>query len=143
MKCTKIILGLIIISACSDDPPNFCGDYLTFKLNEAQILQIRNGMAVIEITGFEDSRCPSSLVCIRAGEVYVDIKVSSVVEDNSEEYTLCLGDCLGSATTFHDTDTLSSNMDGLNFKLVLHEVYPYPTEESSVPSDACIELYLE
>ncbi|MTI38294.1 hypothetical protein [Fulvivirga lutimaris] len=139
MKYINILVVSLTLVSCSDDNVgNLCGDYLSLKLNQSKTVAIgENVEASFLVVRVEDNRCPEDVVCIRAGEVFVDLKVN-----NSEVLNFCLGDCIERNKGYLQADTIATEVNNQDFKLVLRAVNSYPSSKDIMPQTACFEVLL-
>jgi hypothetical protein len=72
-----------------------------------------------------DSRCPSNVTCIRAGEVVVDLNVNA-----QQKIKMCLGECQAvhpdSKKGFVTQDSLDVTINSQKYLFILKQVNPYP-----------------
>lgn len=138
MKNVIIIIMLITLVSCGDDSSNLCGDYLSIKLNECKNVEIGGEKATLKLVRIEDSRCPEDVVCIRAGEVLVDLKVN-----NNEVLNFCLGDCPERKKGFIQADTLAVTINNEEIEIVLKSCYSQQSAKGIIPPTACFEVLLK
>lgn len=138
MKYFFILIGSIVLGSCADDSTgNFCGDYLSLKLEQLKSITVSSGEQVsLKLIRLEDSRCPKDVVCVRAGEVLADLKV------NDEVLNFCLGDCPDRNKGFIQADTIATQVNNVAFQIVLRSVNSYPSSMDIVPQTACFEVLL-
>uniref|UniRef100_UPI00404B2A65 hypothetical protein n=1 Tax=Fulvivirga sp. TaxID=1931237 RepID=UPI00404B2A65 len=138
MKYILIFFLSLTLVSCSDDAGNLCGDYLSLKLNQSKSVTIGDEEeASFKLTRIEDSRCPADLICIRAGEVLVDLRVN-----NDKLLNFCLGDCPDRNAGFIQADTIATVVNDIAFKVVLRAVNSYPSSKDILPPTACFEVLL-
>ncbi|MEQ8242156.1 hypothetical protein [Fulvivirga sp.] len=138
MKYLFLFFVTLTLVSCSDDTDNLCGDYLSLKLNQSKTIAIEgNEEANLQVVRIEDNRCPQDVVCIRAGEVFVDLKVN-----NNEVLNFCLGDCIERNKGYVQADTIVTEVNDQDFKLVLRAVNSYPSSKDILPPTACFEVLL-
>lgn len=138
MKYILIFFLSLTLVSCSDDTGNLCGDYLSLKLNQSKSVTIGyEKEASFKLTRIEDSRCPADLICIRAGEVLVDLRVN-----DDKLLNFCLGDCPDRNAGFIQADTIATVVNDIAFKVVLRAVNSYPSSKDVVPPTACFEVLL-
>ncbi len=142
MKQEFIILSLILITllGCGESKNTFTEPEtsLIYKL-DTQIKLVINQNLIIESEGLkvkflkitEDSRCPSDVTCIWAGQVGVLLNVSQNGKDFGE-INLILGPDKGLA---------EKRVDGYIIRLI--EVDPYPISTKKIePSDYTIAIII-
>ncbi|MEQ9167829.1 MAG: hypothetical protein RLO12_16330 [Fulvivirga sp.] len=138
MKYILIFFLSLTLVSCSDDTGNLCGDYLSLKLNQSKSVTIGyEKEASFKLTRIEDSRCPADVICIRAGEVLVDLRVN-----DDKLLNFCLGDCPDRNAGFIQADTIATVVNDIAFKVVLRAVNSYPSSKDVVPPTACFEVLL-
>lgn len=138
MKYILILFLSLTLLSCSDDTGNLCGDYLSLKLNQSKSVTIDDEEeASFKLTRIEDSRCPADVICIRAGEVLVDLRVN-----DDKLLNFCLGDCPDRNAGFIQADTIATVVNDIAFKVVLRAVNSYPSSKDIVPPTACFEVLL-
>lgn len=73
-----------------------------------------------------DSRCPSNVQCIRAGEVVVDLNLNT-----QQKIKMCLGECQlvqpDRKKGFVIQDSLEVSVNSQKYLFILRQVNPYPT----------------
>ena len=71
-----------------------------------------------------DSRCPANALCIRAGEVVVDLAIN-----DTQKITMCLGDCHQVQPSKYrgmvSQDSLEVSVQNQKYLFVLKQVSPY------------------
>ncbi|MEQ8477960.1 hypothetical protein [Fulvivirga sp.] len=138
MKYILIFFLSLTLVSCSDDTGNLCGDYLSLKLNQSKSVTICDEEeASFKLTRIEDSRCPADVICIRAGEVLVDLRVN-----DDKLLNFCLGDCPDRNAGFIQADTIATVVNDIAFKVVLRAVNSYPSSKDILPPTACFEVLL-
>ena len=72
-----------------------------------------------------DSRCPSNVTCIRAGEVIVDLGVN-----DQQKIKMCLGECQlvqpERKKGFVTQDSMEVTVNAQKYLFILKQVNPYP-----------------
>ncbi len=72
-----------------------------------------------------DSRCPANAVCIRAGEVVVDLNING-----QQKVKMCLGECQfvmpDRKKGFVTQDSLDVAINSQKYLFILKQVNPYP-----------------
>lgn len=80
-----------------------------------------------------DNRCPANAICIRTGEVVVDLAVN-----DTQKVQMCLGDCQQVQPSKYKSpvsqDSLEVTVKNEKYLFVLKQVSPYPG--TSVEADA-------
>jgi len=109
---------LFLISSCEKETNQLAafevGDEVVFKLGES--VQAQKNRVVLKITGINDSRCPSDVVCVWQGEARVYFEF-----DNNGKNALLL------TTLLHPKDTVG------DYIFTLLDVSPYPVSTRTVP----------
>ncbi len=78
------------------------------------------------ITTIRESRCPTSVTCIRFGEVVVSSELRYPDQSLYDSYDFCLGDCTPAGTGFKVADTLDLMFQDRPYRFILKAVTPYP-----------------
>lgn len=142
MKYEFIILSLILITflGCSESKDTFAEPETssTYKLDK-QIKLVINQNLIIESEGLkvkflkvtEDSRCPSDVTCIWAGQVGVLLNVSQNDKD------------LGNINLILGTDKGLAEKKVNEYLIRLVEVAPYPVSTKKIePSEYTITIII-
>lgn len=108
VKLFLIILGLLSLTYCTSSDDN----------NDLIIYDQSN--ITIELIGLEDSRCPSDVTCVWAGDADVQFKINNA--DVEEIFNL---------HTNPNMDHHVSMIDILGHRINLDFVNPYPTSTSN------------
>ena len=82
----------------------------------------------VVIEGISDSRCPKDVTCVWAGKVDVSLILTSA-DNQKANVSLCLGQC--DNTAFKERDTKTVVLGGLNYKVTLLQVNPYPDKQNN------------
>lgn len=95
-----------------------------------------------------DSRCPENVQCVWAGNVVVDLEITSTKSSNNEVQTvkMCLGECspIYPKKGFLESDTAFFTYGGINHTLTLTDVSPYPNTTKTVEKkDYSIKLKID
>jgi len=136
MKNIIIFSGLIVLMSCAKDTNSLCGDYLSVKLNESKTVKIGvDEQTLIQLIRLEDNRCPQDLICIRAGEVFVDLRIN-----NDEVLNFCLGDCMNRNKGYVQADTLLASVNNEEVNVVLRAAYSDASSTGVIPPTACFEV---
>lgn len=138
MKYILILFVLLTLASCSNDTGNLCGDYLSLKLNQSKTVAIGDEEEVsLKLIRLEDNRCPADIICIRAGEALVDLRVN-----DDKLLNFCLGDCPDRNAGFIQADTVATVVNDIAYKIVLRAVNSYRSSIGIVPQTACFEVLL-
>lgn len=78
---------------------------------------------IVALKSIQDSRCPTDVTCVTAGNATVALRASNSQGAN-ENITLCIGDC-GTAGA-RETHTLAAEVGGVSYTFTLKGVKPYP-----------------
>ena len=78
---------------------------------------------IVSLKSIHDSRCPTDVDCVMAGNATVALRASNSQGAN-ENITLCIGDCGTDGT--RETHTLAAEVGGVNYNFTLKNVKPYP-----------------
>ncbi|WP_428661078.1 hypothetical protein [Runella sp.] len=101
----------------------------TLSLKEEFSLKIKQQTQVdafkLSFNSVADSRCPANALCIRAGEVVVDLAVN-----DTQKVQMCLGDCQQVRPSQYkgsiSQDTLEVSIQNKPYLFILKQVSPYP-----------------
>lgn len=109
-----------------------------FNLKITQQTQIDNFK--LSFDNVADSRCPSNVQCVRAGEVVVDLNVNT-----DQKIQMCLGDCQvvqpSRKKGFIVQDSLEVSINSQKYLFILKQVNPYPV--TSTPSKEAYEVKMQ
>ena len=132
-KSTLIIAGMLLMSNSSCQKDSIDGIKteefnLPFEinLNGKVILPKSNSELMIEFVQLADSRCPTGVQCVWAGNALVNLILS--VKEAKAETALCLGQCKDG---FRTSDTTKVSLNNNIYSVILQEVKPYPEKEKS------------
>ncbi|EJF11430.1 hypothetical protein [Pontibacter sp. BAB1700] len=78
---------------------------------------------IVSLKSIEDSRCPTDVNCVTAGNASVLLRASNSHGVN-ENITLCIGDCGTDAA--RETHTIEAAVGDVSYKFTLKGVRPYP-----------------
>ncbi len=123
-KILNILFILALFTSCNKDEPDWVPINATFtlELNEqVKVIENNKRALYVSVVEIEDNRCPSDVICVRAGEALVKV----IIEDirNSQFNTLlCIGECSPSIKNIR-----SFVFYNLEYTIQLIEVIPYPT----------------
>ncbi|MEZ4902729.1 MAG: hypothetical protein R2822_13740 [Spirosomataceae bacterium] len=115
----------LTVLGCKSENITTMGEQLgdEFNLKFSQKTQINN--LKLSFDNVADSRCPTNVQCVRAGEVVVDLNVNT-----DQKVQLCLGDCQIVQPTrkkgFVVQDSLEVTVDSQKYLFILKQVNPYP-----------------
>lgn len=91
---------------------------------------------VFRIVDIQESRCPTTVTCIRLGEVVVFTQMRFPDQDQFTDHDFCQGDCPLQGTGTIDTLDVFYRNDG--YRIVLKEVVPFPEEPEAELSQKAI-----
>lgn len=122
----SVFFTLLIFTSCNkDEQLKTLVLEQQFQLDQSFVSN--DNLLKFKVTGINDSRCPSDVVCIWQGEAVVTIEVESPLAGTLELSTLQ-----------HQTDTLGSYI----FELM--EVAPYPVSTKTIDlSEYNVKLKVE
>lgn len=139
-KSTLIIAGMLLMSNSSCQKDSIDGIKaaefnLPFELNlnGKVILPKSNSELMIEFVQLADSRCPTGVQCVWAGNAIVSLMLS--VQEAKAETTLCLGQCKDG---FKTSDTAKVSLNNTTYSVILQEVKPHPEKGKSVNKKAVL-----
>ena len=130
MKNKVLIWILVLGVAACQEVSIYKNEDLKINYKETVLLPPSTTLTFREVV---DSRCPSDVVCIQAGNAVVNLEIKAIGSSSTkpEVIQLCSGAC---ATTMPDTAYVT--MDGTRYQLTLLEVAPYPNASKGVtPKD--------
>ena len=93
----------------------------------------------VRVTKIVDSRCPTGVQCIWAGQAAVDVALGTDT-DSAHVADLYLGQGLGQGATWHNRDSAAVTLAGQPYWLHLLAVNPYPSVNSSGKKSATFRL---
>lgn len=117
----KILIWMLVLGvAACQEVSIYRNEDLKIKYNETYLLPPSTTLTFREVV---DSRCPSDVVCIQAGNAAVNLEIKAIGSSSTKPQViqLCSGAC---PTTMPDTTYIT--MDGTRYQLTLLEVAPYP-----------------
>lgn len=120
----------LLVQQC-DDSPDINRLNQEFEIQEDQLITIElededKAYINVQMLSIQESRCPANASCVRYGEAIVSLAANGV-EETVHTFDLCIGDCPQQNEGFKETDTVSVQLDGSNYRIILLEVNPYPT----------------
>jgi hypothetical protein len=119
-----IITFLILFIACEKDQLNNTtadfGSKIKIELNGKATIGQNGNYLIVKLEQVDDSRCPSDVNCITAGDAMVRINVVDI-RDNQASFDLFYGQ-----KSSFKPDTLAFSIDQKNYKMILSNVLPYP-----------------
>ena len=134
MNAVKLLFGLplvgaIFLSSCKSNetaPTNLA------NLGLRQSARLASNV-VVRADSIQDSRCPSDVVCIMAGQASVKLVLST--DNDSTTVRLSTGANQKGVST-------DAQLNNLTYKVILHEVNPYPTTITDLikPKTALVEV---
>ncbi len=139
VQLTKQLSGLLIVgtlcfAACKSSetvPTN------SVSLGMNQSARLSSGVSV-RVDSIQDSRCPTGVTCIWAGQAKVNMVLSKDSDSTTIRLILEPGVMAGSPKRQDSTNvTLSSE----TYKVILRDVNPYPnTTNQNLPQSAVVEV---
>lgn len=133
MKYLSLVLLAFLLS-CEEDMRFISADRneeFTLSVGQTAIIHLTSPDGATEsdisisLSAIDESRCPSSVQCFRAGEVFVTVDITGT-QEILQRFEMCLGDCLDRNMGFIQMDTVDFVQDNFELQLVLQEVFPYP-----------------
>jgi hypothetical protein len=119
-----IITLFILFIACEKEQLNSSsvdfGDKVTVEMNSSTTIGKSSNYLVVKVEQVNDSRCPSDVNCITAGDAIVSFKVIDE-KDNEASFDLYYGQ-----KSKFKSDTLAFSVNQKNYKMILSNVLPYP-----------------
>jgi hypothetical protein len=130
MRPHKFTLGIVFIMACGTTTGPRAGDEFQLKVGESFMLDDAGARVVFRGVS-SDSRCPSQVMCVWAGDAAVLIEVAP------------LHDVLQALSK---VDTLHTNLDPKSLslgsiELLLAQLDPYPETPGSIPADSYVATF--
>lgn len=133
----SIMVLLLLVIACQKQELNVpsvdFGTKVKIDLNQTAIIGKNTNQLVVKVEQINDSRCPSDVNCITAG----DAMVSLVVIDD-KEYQTSFDLFIGQKSNFKE-DTLAFSINQKNYKMIVFGVSPYP-KAKQIQTDKNVEL---
>ncbi len=129
-KIILLIAALAVLSAGCTQPATG-GGYapFTLKAGESELVQ-DSGINVTFVGISADSRCPTGVACVRAGEAKVWIKASKIPSTRGTIYSSEFEMASGAGLPIDEKNL--SDIDG-RYALRLLNVTPYPAAGSPIP----------
>ncbi|MFD2514357.1 hypothetical protein ACFSRY_10805 [Pontibacter locisalis] len=128
------MLLVLLLWQCNDkdiEPHNKqvnFGETFTFKQGEEVVIVGEGEDLLLQLYSINDSRCPTDAICVWLGNATVILKASNT-QEKEKELQMCIGDCRPEpARTKH---ILSAIVGGVDYKITLKEVSPYPALKES------------
>jgi hypothetical protein len=119
-----IITLFILFIACQkqelNNPTVDFGTKVNIELNGTATIGQNNNQLIIKVEQVNDSRCPSDVNCITAGDAMVRF---IVIDDKENQASFDL--FYGQKSNFK-ADTLVFSINQKNYKMILSNVLPYP-----------------
>jgi hypothetical protein len=106
------------------------GEEFTINREEWVSLSGEGEPLVLKLDEVIDSRCPSDVTCVWAGNVTVNLKGSNQSE-KEKMLSMCIGDCR--PDPFRSKHEINATIGNVKYKLTLLDVLPYP--KSSVKEE--------
>jgi hypothetical protein len=105
---------ILFATACGSPSQSLHTGQVILKPGES-VVDAAHGIEIIFVKILEDSRCPMGMLCIRAGDVQVQLEIRQGTE--SFQYTLALGD-------LSDGSLNTITVEG--YQIALNQVTPFP-----------------
>jgi hypothetical protein len=126
-------LMTFLVQQCHDSANLFTLDS-EFEIREDQLITVQlegegDQYINVQVLDITESRCPSNASCVRFGEAIVKLAATGV-EETVHNLELCIGDCPQLNEGFKEADTVSVQLDGSNYQVILLEVKPYPSTQN-------------
>ena len=133
----SIMILLLLVIACqkqeSETPSVDFGTKVKIDLNQTAIIGKNTNQLVVKVEQINDSRCPSDVNCITAGDAMVSLVV---IDDKENQASFDL--FIGQKSNFKE-DTLAFSINQKNYKMIVFGVSPYPTTKQ-IQTDKNVEL---
>lgn len=97
-------------------------------LNDSIVLSKSEKELGIILEAVSDSRCPSDVQCVWAGNAVIKVRLRSA-SGSMESRELCIGACNVNTNL---SDAANVTLDGTNYVIKLKEVRPYPKQNGNV-----------
>jgi hypothetical protein len=132
MKTSAIWALALLVTACGggSDSPVLLKQTMSGTLDQIAIGQTRTvdqSNVTVKLVNVTDSRCPTAVTCIRAGEALVDLDVAQ----GSEHQSLSLAT---ESTFFPSTGT------AMGWEFTVKAVSPYPVNGPAAPEAFRVDL---
>ena len=140
-KIILLIAAFAVLSAGCTQPAAGDGNTtFTLKAGESELVPAA-GINITFVGISADSRCPTGVACIRAGEAKVWIKAAKIPNSNGTIYSSEFEMASGAGLPIDEKNL--SDIDG-RYALRLLEVKPYPAAGSPIPAyDYSVTLELK
>ena len=144
LVCIGIALVGILSQSCDNDSPELYTLEQKFTISEDEAIKLQlpsdTGYLDVQIINVSESRCPSDVTCIRAGEVEVRAAVTGL-QETATLVDLCIGDCLKRKGGFLETDTVEVQLDNKVYAVILLDVLPFPTTSNqTAKKEVCLKI---
>ncbi len=83
---------------------------------------------IIQLLNISDSRCPSNVVCVWAGNANISLNITNTKE--TKDVQLCIGDCARFGGLPNEIEIIFGNA---NYVIIFEALTPYPSDLSSEP----------
>jgi hypothetical protein len=139
VQLTKQLSGLLIVgtlcfAACKSSEPVPTN---SVSLGMNQSARLSSGIAV-RVDSIQDSRCPTGVTCIWAGQAKVNMVLSKDSDSTTVRLILEPSVTAGSPRRLDSTNVTLSRE---TYKVILRDVNPYPTTTNqSMPKSAVVEV---
>lgn len=121
MKTTRLLLGTIaLLGACAraTSAPIEARVDQTVDLATGEAARVENSVVVVRFGGAADSRCPSDVVCVTAGDAVVTLLMSGAGADRTDVVNLV-------------KEPRSTTYGGFRFEAVGLAPYPKSTAQTT------------
>ena len=119
-----IMTLFILFIACQkqvlNNPTVSFGTKINVELNDSAVIGVTGNLIKVNVEQVNDSRCPSDVTCITAGDAMVSLKI---IDDKNNQASFDL--YYGQKSKFK-SDTLAFSVNQKNYKMILSNVSPYP-----------------
>lgn len=144
IQLTILLLTCVLCmsnSSCSKDSIEgiSTSDFgIPFELSpdESVILPKNKKEVMISLVSMKDSRCPSDVQCIWAGNARIKLDISTD-QGSMVSAELCIGQC---DTKFKTADTTFVRLNDFKYSVILKAVEPYPGKGNPANKKALLQV---
>lgn len=141
------ILGLMGLVGCRSDVNSRVAEKFgeTFNLKSQEEIRVGGASSdslEVVVESIADSRCPTDVNCIWAGNAQVELTLSK--DTDTQALELCIGDCHLEGEqygAFTEQDTALVTLGAQAYEVILKAVIPYPKSTEPVgEQEAVLEI---
>ena len=134
MKIWNYIMVVLLV-ACNQDEvgQRKVSLDIPFQISENETVLINDPSPespqslIIQLLNISDSRCPSNVVCVWAGNANISLNITNTKE--TKDVQLCIGDC----ALFGLSNEIEIIFGSASYVIIFEALAPYPSDLSSEP----------